>query len=823
MIKTLNREFKNHEVIIIAVVFLLVIVLFAFRVNSNTFTKKIDFDNTHGGAPVGSLVSYNGIFYGMTQKGGANNNSGVIFSWDPVRNEYKDIYDFSNESGSGPTGSLTSYEDKFYGVTSSGGNFNAGVIFEFDPSNNSYTKEISLDGINGGQPIGSLVLDKDENGFYGITQGGGERGSGTIFDWKPSTNEYSTIFDFSQDRGGGIPPIGIGGDVGGGQHSATPVNPNGGNEGTGDNGSQPIGSLVSYNGIFYGMTQNGGTNGGGVIFSLDPETKEYTRLYEFSGAGDGIDINNNDGDGYHPVGSLILNENENKFYGMTSLGGTDGAGVIFEFDPSNNSYTKEINFGDFTGANPNDSLLLNGDKFYGMTQKGGADGSGVVFEWDPTSNTYTELFNFDGVNNGSDPLGSLTFLDGKLYGTTSTGGTTDDGIIFEYAPNSTPVASNVVVSGNPYVNQTLVGSYTYTDADGDIEGASTFRWLRDNVEIGGATSNRYTTVPDDVGKTIKFEVTPMALTGLIPGDPATSLGTLILNSAPTASSLLISGNPLVGQTLAGSYTYTDADGDIEGTSIFRWFRDKVVIKGADRATYTTVSDDISKTIEFEVTPVALTGTTTGIPVRVAYSKDVLRKQNGRPPIIEKIDTIIKDLDSIPEDSISSSTSVVSTDNTQEELKEKEAGNSVVSAVGTDLKNAIPTPTSTDNSPTAKVSNSIVGKQPSVATTIPTTVPTAKSITSPNTVPTAASTTTPVTATTQPTFSSGSKIIKQQDTGTDVLSLQTYLYSHNYLADKKEIDAVFGPKTKKAVILFQKDHNLPVDGIVGNLTKKEMAE
>jgi hypothetical protein len=67
------------------------------------------------------------------------------------------------------------------------------------------------------------------------------------------------------------------------------------------------------------------------------------------------------------------------------------------------------------------------------------------------------------------------------------------------------------------VGQVLTGSYTYADAEGDLEGASTFRWLRDNVAIAGATAQSYGLVAADEGALIRFEVTPVAQSGPSPG------------------------------------------------------------------------------------------------------------------------------------------------------------------------------------------------------------------------------------------------------------------------------------------------------------------
>ncbi|MGH9893253.1 MAG: hypothetical protein ACREA0_14935, partial [bacterium] len=89
------------------------------------------------------------------------------------------------------------------------------------------------------------------------------------------------------------------------------------------------------------------------------------------------------------------------------------------------------------------------------------------------------------------------------------------------AANDPPVASNVLITGNPQVGQVLTGNYTYTDTENDLEGASTFRWLRDNVAIAGATAQSYALVAADEGALI--EVTPVALSGPSPGLAASTL------------------------------------------------------------------------------------------------------------------------------------------------------------------------------------------------------------------------------------------------------------------------------------------------------------
>ncbi|MFV1984592.1 MAG: hypothetical protein ACC657_13700, partial [Thiohalomonadales bacterium] len=85
--------------------------------------------------------------------------------------------------------------------------------------------------------------------------------------------------------------------------------------------------------------------------------------------------------------------------------------------------------------------------------------------------------------------------------------------------NAAPTATNVVITGatndSATVGTALSGSYKYNDTEGDEEDVpkSTFRWLREGSAIDGATTKEYILVDADVGKAIKFEVTPVAKAG----------------------------------------------------------------------------------------------------------------------------------------------------------------------------------------------------------------------------------------------------------------------------------------------------------------------
>src|SRR5690606_7279855 len=73
------------------------------------------------------------------------------------------------------------------------------------------------------------------------------------------------------------------------------------------------------------------------------------------------------------------------------------------------------------------------------------------------------------------------------------------------------------------------------------------------------------------------------------------------NTPPTASSVSITGTLTVGQTLTGTYTYSDVESNAESGSTFKWYRSndaagtgKTVIASATAKTYTLVAADAGK-------------------------------------------------------------------------------------------------------------------------------------------------------------------------------------------------------------------------------------
>ena len=348
-----------------------------------------------GRQPSGDLVlAGNGKLYGVTEAGGPDGH-GILFEYDPTTNAYTKQFQFNSTSGSGPRGSLRmASNNKLYGTTELGGASNFGVLFSFDPASGIYTKIIEFNGTNGKHPYGSLAVASNGK-LYGMTNAGGSANKGVLFEFDPVAVIYNTMFSFTGTTGS---------------------NP----------GSTPYGSLASEpNGKLYGVTYGGGTGDDGVLFEYDPAVSAYSKKYDFDGT-----------NGTYPFEGLTLASN-NKFYGTTNGGGTSGSGVIYEFDPAGaGTYTKKIDFNGTNGGTPYSRMALgSNNKLYGMTEQGGTESKGVLFEYDPASNAYTKKVDFNGATNGGLPRnGFVKIGNGKLYGLTTYGGAVDKGVLFEFDP-----------------------------------------------------------------------------------------------------------------------------------------------------------------------------------------------------------------------------------------------------------------------------------------------------------------------------------------------------------------------------------------------------
>jgi uncharacterized repeat protein (TIGR03803 family) len=190
-------------------------------------------------------------------------------------------------------------------------------------------------------------------------------------------------------------------------------------------GDLPFAGLTYLNGMLFGTTFGGGTEGNGTLFEITPAGKE-TVLYRFTGGADGSG----------PYAGLTLAGG--LLYGTTTYGGANHGGTVFVMTTSGAPKTLYAFKGDLDGAAPEANLTNIDGTLYGTTAFGGGSntacngGCGTVFKI-TTSGHETVLHRFRGGADGSFPKASLIDVNGPLYGTTEFGGAAGFGTVFKIA------------------------------------------------------------------------------------------------------------------------------------------------------------------------------------------------------------------------------------------------------------------------------------------------------------------------------------------------------------------------------------------------------
>ena len=193
--------------------------------------------------------------------------------------------------------------------------------------------------------------------------------------------------------------------------------------------------------------------------------------------------------------------------------------------------------------------------------------------------------------------------------------------------NVAPIATAVTQSGIAINGKTLVGTYTYSDYENDIENNSTIKWFvaDDNIgtneqEIVGANSLTYVLQTSNIGKYIRFAVIPKSSTGTTTGvvTKSTTFIGPILNALPEAQNVAITGNLSTGSFITANYTYYDLENDAQSGVTYKWYRsdnssglNRTLIAGASSNTYLLSDADLNRFISVSVTVQSSTGRSPG--------------------------------------------------------------------------------------------------------------------------------------------------------------------------------------------------------------------
>ena len=371
-----------------------------------SFTGGTDGANPQGGV----ILDSKGNLYGTTESGGAN-GAGAVFELVPNSGggwTEQVIYNFNgfvnSSDGALPFGGLV-FDNKgnLYGTTTFGGTSSAGTVFELSPGSNGTWTEKIIYNFSGGagspSPFQMSFLVDALGNLYASAQNCGTYGFGCVFELVAATNGTWTLKTLNSFTGG--------------NNGAFPYSPS---------------MVFDSTGSLYGSTTEGGLHDYGVVFKLTPQTNgSWTEkvLYAFNGVG-GVG---------GPIGNLTLDTHGN-IYGT--------AFDVFELSPgANGIYTeKDLHFfsGGKDGASPENGVIFDSKgNLYGTTYTGGTH-RGTVFQLSPDPDgTWSEkvLHRFSATGgDGIFPYVSPLAISGQghLYGTTSTGGSSNFGVVYEVTP-----------------------------------------------------------------------------------------------------------------------------------------------------------------------------------------------------------------------------------------------------------------------------------------------------------------------------------------------------------------------------------------------------
>ena len=208
------------------------------------------------------------------------------------------------------------------------------------------------------------------------------------------------------------------------------------------NGSKPLGGLVkASNGKLYGTTSEGGTDGKGILFEYDYINDILTNKQYF-----------HDSLGTKPMGALVEGR-DGELYGITSEGATGAYGSLFLYNFKSDTLIKKINFNPSQGSLAMSGLRLGSDgNLYGTTTKEGQNGAGTLFSYNILNSTLNVKVNFP-YTEGNNSNKLLEVSNGNFLGIITDGGTDGNGLIYEYN-----------TSNNTYTNKLELQDITHGKA-----------------------------------------------------------------------------------------------------------------------------------------------------------------------------------------------------------------------------------------------------------------------------------------------------------------------------------------------------------------------
>jgi len=307
--------------------------IFKVGTDGTGFTVLHDFTNTSadGQNPIGSLILSGSTLYGMTSSGGSS-GYGTIFEINTDGTGFSVIHSFNGGGNGGyerPLGSLIQSGSTLYGLTQLNvvnqlGDTTGtdGELFQINTGGTGFSLLYSF---GNNTLAGSLVLSGST--FYGVDQNG-------IFHIGTGGNDFGVVYSYFGGGGLTISgsmlyvETSAGGTAGDGSIYQVGLDGTGFTvlhnfSGGSSDGGHGVGSLIQSGSILYGMTEYGGSDDDGTMFQINTDGTNFSLLYSF-----GIFFSS----GTVPDSSLI--QSGSTLYGVTENGGASGGGIIFSIATS---------------------------------------------------------------------------------------------------------------------------------------------------------------------------------------------------------------------------------------------------------------------------------------------------------------------------------------------------------------------------------------------------------------------------------------------------------------------------------------------------------
>jgi uncharacterized repeat protein (TIGR03803 family) len=442
--------------------------IFKLAKGSSTITTLASFPSVSPGyaaGPSAVIMDQSGNLYGTTAGAGANND-GSVFELTKESSTITTLASFNGSNGRDPSAVFVDSSGDLYGTTYGGGAPNTdlgdGAVFELLP----HTPEISWSTpspITYGTALSSTQLDASAvDSVTGATVAGTfvyTPASGTIVhggiqpltvtftpadttDYSPITTRVALVVNLATPliTWNTPAPISYGTPLSSVQLDASATDP--------ITGSPMSGTFAYLPGS--GTILNPGSTAMNVTFT-PTDTIDYTTASASVAqvVTPGYSVSTlatfNSTNGTAPEGGLIMDSSGN-LYGVTRAAGTNGDGTLFEIAQGSNTITTLASFNGSNGRYPSAGLFMDSiGNLYGTTSSGGASGYGTVFELARGSNTITALTSFNGTGTSA---GVILDPSGNLYGTTADGGVYNDGTIFELAKGSSTITTLASFDGS---------------------------------------------------------------------------------------------------------------------------------------------------------------------------------------------------------------------------------------------------------------------------------------------------------------------------------------------------------------------------------------